>query len=468
MSTIVRSNDSLVFGSQSPFYRIITDAGLKETFIHLVLDKTAKVVRKRSFQTYLLATKIFPSNTININEGIRFGINQFLLPFTRLGIKNSIESIMKLKPSNYIQGEIALTNELVKATKIKNTLVIVSNSEKTTFAEQKGITTYITRRFMASENQELEVTWSNGFFTFNDLSSLSVLIVIPKQYLANLMINIVSQDFGKNSSAIENSVAFLDALKTEMTIDLIKSFFAAIYSDGYRHRINTDIATLSTIFKEEGSKILTSADDENIFTEILNKYRYKLKGFKEDDCENIIYECMKFFSYRNHATINPYEFYYSFIDIPYSHIKMVFDKIPIFKIFTGNSVQAQIADLDFSNNLSTMNTFFVDEQRDIITYGLKLIRFLPFFIFNTYVVGGGNYHAQMLTILNNIDSFISTINNFKNTNIIYGPLCTFIIDELNYMLSILAKQMYSPLNVNDKSRHMVISLIAKAAVCRGE
>jgi hypothetical protein len=467
MSVLVKQNNLLVFGSQSPLYRVITEAGLKEDFIHLLIDNSSKIVRKRSFQTYLLATKIFPSNAININDGIRFGVNQFLLPFTKFGVQNSINSIMTLKPSGYIHGEIALTNEIAKATKIKNVLVIVSNSEKTTFANQKGITTYITRKFTASENQELDVAWSNGFFTFNDLSNLSILIVIPKQYLANLMINISSQnlDVGKKGTSIENNISFLDALKTEMIIDLIKSFFAAIYSDSYRHRVNTDIATLNTIFKEEGSKILTSAEDtEVVFNAILNKYRQTLQGFKESDCENIVYECMKLFQTRSHVTINPYEFYYSFIDLPYSHIKMVFSKIPIFKIFAGKSIQAQIAEPDFSNNLSTMDTFFEDEQRDIITYGLKLVRFLPFLIFNTYVIGGGNYHAQMLTLLSTVESFIGTINSFKNTSIIYGPLCNFIIEELTYMTSTLAKQMNSPLNVNNSSRHMVVNLIANSIV----
>jgi hypothetical protein len=279
------------------------------------------------------------------------------------------------------------------------------------------------------------------------------------------MINISAQDFGKNSTAIENNIAFLEALRHEVVIDLIKSFFAAIYSDGYRHRVNTDIATINTIFKEEGAVILTSADDrENTFNTILNKYRQKLSNFKDNDCENIIYETMKLYRFRSQVTINPYEFYYSFIDISYSHMKMVFEKIPVFKIFSSSTLQFQIAEPDFSNNLSTMNAFFEDEQRDVIIYGLKLIRFLPFFIFNTYVLGGGNYHTQMLTILSTITSFIGVINSFKNTNIIYGPLCNFIIEELQYLTKIFAKEMCSPLQVNDKSRHMVINLISRSFI----
>jgi hypothetical protein len=38
MSVIVKNSDALIFGHQSPFYRIITEAGLKESFLHLLVD----------------------------------------------------------------------------------------------------------------------------------------------------------------------------------------------------------------------------------------------------------------------------------------------------------------------------------------------------------------------------------------------------------------------------------------------
>jgi hypothetical protein len=427
------------------------------------LIKSSKVVRKRSFLTYLLANRVFPNNTISIHENIRFGISQFLNTFLKLGVKNNAESILSLRTSSYIQGEIALTNELAKVLKVKSVLAMVVNSEKTTFANQKGITTYITRKFVDGENNNLDVTWANGFFAFNDIASLSILVVIPKQYIANMMMNVSTYDFGKGTTDFTDNMAFLEVLKNEMTIDLVKSFFAAIYSDGYRHRINSDIASLNTIFQEQGSEILTtSKDEEEIFNEILSKYRHKLQNFKENDCENTVYECMKLYKFHSHATINPYEFYSSFIDIPYSHLKTVFARIPPFSRLSNKSVQRQIAEPDFSNNLFAMNTFFEDENRDVIILGLKIMRFLPFFIFNTYVVDGGNHHSQMLQVIENIKSFMSTLNSFKNTNIIYGPFVNFIIDELTYFTDTFINEMKSPLKVNSKSRHMVVNLIARS------
>jgi hypothetical protein len=463
MSTTIKTSDSLIFGHQSPFYRVITESGLREIFLHLLVDNNSKVVRKRSFKTYLLASKVFPNNTVSIHEGIGFGISQFLNTFLKSGVRNNIESIYALKPSSYIQGEITLTNELAKALKIKSVLAIVMDSQKTSFADQKGITTYITRNFSHSEDADLDVAWSNGFFAFSNPSSLSILVVIPKQYIANMLITIKTLNLENEGTTFTENIAFLEALKNEMIIDLVKSFFAAIYSDGYRHRINTDIASLNTIFQEQGSSLLTSSkDEEEISNELLTKYRHKLKKFKENDCENLIYECMKLYRFQQHVTINPYEFYASFIDIPYAHLKSVFRKIPSFVSLSNKGVQAQIVEPDFSNNLSKMNTFFEDENRDIILFGLKLIRFLPFFLFNTYIIGGGNYHNQMLQVLSNIKSVIPRINSFKNTHLLYGPLVEFIINELVYFTEVLAKQMESPLVVNNKSRHLIVNLIAQS------
>jgi hypothetical protein len=462
MSSIVKNSDSQVFGHMSPFFRIITDSGLKETFLHLLVDKSSKVVRRRSFLTYLLISKIFPNNALAINERVRLGLTQFLTPFLKLSVKNSIDSVLKLKPNNYIQSEIVLTRELSTVLKIKSLLSIVVDSEKNSLSNQKGITTYITRKLKDCEDNSLDVSWSNGFFSFNNNDSLSVLVLIPKQYIANMMINISSLDIENGGTTFTNNMAFLEAIRNEMIIDLLKSFLAAIFSDGYRHRIHTDIATLNRIFQNEGSSIISNAGSEDsVFYNFLDRYRHKLRNFKESDCENLVYECMKLFQYQSHVTVNPYEFYKSFIDIPYSHMQMVFKKIPAFNLLSNKSVQAQIAEPDFSNNLFGMNTFFEDD-RDIIIYGLKIIRFLPYFIFNTYVVGNGNYHSQMLQVLYNIKSFVSDLNSFKNSNTIYGPLSNYVLEEIDYLTNVFAKQMESPLKVNDKSRHMMVNLIASS------
>jgi hypothetical protein len=68
----------------------------------------------------------------------------------------------------------------------------------------------------------------------------------------------------------------------------------------------------------------------------------------------------------------------------------------------------------------------------------------------------------MLQVLGTIKSYIAHLNSFKNTNIIYGPLVSFIIDELVYFTEEFAKEMESPLSVNNKSRHMVVNLIAQS------
>jgi hypothetical protein len=397
-----------------------------------------------------------------MNENIKFGISQLIMPFLRSGIRSDADAFSYLKRSNYIQGEIALTNAIVKTTNIKNTLVIISDSEKSTYNNRKGITTYITRRFADSENQSLDAAWSNGFFSFNDPGSLGILIVIPKQYISNLIMNIISiKGDSVSTSNIETNMSLLESIKAEISLDLVKSYFAAVYTDGYRHRVNTDIACLNMILQESGLDLLTSADTDTVANNILGKYRKKLRQFKDIDHENLIYRCLKLVLYTNYCVINPYEFYSTFVDIPYSQLQMVFNKIPrILKL--GNTTQGQVYEADFSNSLNGMNTFFEDENRDALIYGLKLIRFLPYFIFNTYVVGGGNYHNQFLGVMNNVKSIIPIISSFKSSHVAYNNFGSFILDELNYIVNSFYPQMNSPLKVNNKAVHLLTSLITKS------
>jgi hypothetical protein len=459
MSTVIKSNNALVFGNQSSFINILTEPGLKDSFLRLLVDSQSKTVRRRGFQTYMLANEIFPNNSIAINDNIKYGISQLLTPFIKLGIKNDIDSIIQLKRPSFIQGEISLTNSLVKATKIKNMLVMAADNEKNTFSNRKGITTYITRKFSECENQSLDAGWSNGFFTFQDPSSLSILIVIPKQYIANLIINVNTFD-NYISTPVENNMAYLEAVKSEFIVDLLKSFFAAIYADSFKHRVNSDISSLNTILQEAGQALFTSSyDNEELLNSIASAYRKKLKEFKSVDCENLIYECLKLIMYKPHVIINPYEFYNTFIDIPYQQLKAIFARIPRIHTASKSVISGQISESDFSNNLRDMNTFFEDENRDALIYGLKLIRFLPFFIFNTYIIGGGNYHSRFLVVLNNIKSIISTINNFKNSHVLYAPIGTFIVEELDYLINVFFPQMNSPLKVNNKSIHLIAGLI---------
>jgi hypothetical protein len=246
-------------------------------------------------------------------------------------------------------------------------------------------------------------------------------------------------------------------------IDLIKSIFIAIYNDEYRHRINTDIASLHSIFQEQGEVILTSSQNEEELSDtILSRYRQTLRDFKETDCENLVYEMMKLIKYLPQVTINPLEFYKSFIDIPSANAEMVFNKISAFTQLTqqGNLV----INSDFSNNLFDMNLFFKEPGKDALIYGLKLIRFLPFLIFNTYVIGGGNYHSKMLGVISGIKSIMAAISNAKSINYSYSVIGNFIIDELQYLITTFYAQMSSPMKVNTKSRHMIIDIMKMSAI----
>lgn len=462
MSTLVLTNDSLVFGPQSPLYRGMTESGIKDNLVRLISDKNSQVIRKRSFATYVLANKVFPRNEINISEYVKYGIGQLIDPFVGYSVKGSIDSVNNVKRNQYQQGEVTLINELAKATKIKNMLVMVVDSTKDTYINQKGITTYITKS-IAGDDNPVEAVWENNFFTFGGAASLSMVVIIPKSYIGNLMVNIQASNAPEiNNAQSINRVVFRSIMVDAFAIDLIKSIFTALYSDGYRSRINRDIGALNELFQKEGGNILTGTygdtnQDSDSVIEELRKYSSLLKGFKNGDCENLVYEMIKFIRYRSSVYINPYEFYSTFVDIPYEQMEYIFAKIPALCQLSSQS--RSINQFDFSNSLKGMNTFFNDNDRDVLVYGLKLVRFIPFLLFNTYVIGGGADHNGVQTILKNIKSFMNTIGSFRSRSIIYAPVGNFIISELDYILNTLAPQFSSPMAVNEKSRSLIASSI---------
>ena len=81
MSSLVQNNNALVFGSQNPFRNYVTEPGLKNSFMHLLLDKSSKIYRSRSWNVFCLANKIFPNKVAEINENIRYGIGKLIDPF---------------------------------------------------------------------------------------------------------------------------------------------------------------------------------------------------------------------------------------------------------------------------------------------------------------------------------------------------------------------------------------------------
>lgn len=467
MSNLILHNESLVFGAQSPFYKTISDAGVKERFLHLMADKNSKIILKRGFRTYIMANKIFPNSTTEINDYVKYGLGQIVNPFIGSTIKNSVESVMEVKRQRYSQGEVALTNELIKATKVKSLVAMVINSEKEPAINQKGITTYITRKFASCENNTLDAVWENKFFTFNDADSLCIIVAIPKMYIADVMTSeYAALTTTETTGTSIDNITFKANVVNKLTIDLIKSFFTAIYNDGYRIRINKDIASLNTLFKAEGEIVSTGGYDKNNsmadpFSEIgaFAKYTTTLKQFKSKDSENLVYEMLDFVRFKSYAIINPLDFYEGFIDIPYTQMQCVFDKIPAFNRLTNGD--DRIIEYDFSNNLSGMNKFYVDEDRDIVIYAMKLVRYLPFLLFNTYVIGGGNEHSKMVQLLSNLKGITTSINSFKASSPIFSKVINFLSDELLYITDTLYKDFSSPVNVTTSARNVITSAILR-------
>lgn len=468
MSSITINNNTLVFGHQSPLYRVVSESGLKENLMRMIVDKSTVVYRKRAFDTYLLANSIFPNKVAEVNDNVKYAIGKLLDPFISGNIQQIEDIILKTPRQKYAQGEVYLTNEIAKATGVKSTLVMIVDSERESSTSGHGIITYLTRNTTNGYCSQIDAGWSNKFFNFKDAANLSILVVIPKQYLASLFIHTIPNDTKKIGDVTLDKLALRGYLIDNFAIDLIKSFFSAIYSDGIRSRVTSDILLLNTLLQKEGSLATSIADETggNLDTacDTFAKYSVDLHQFKaSSNQEHFVYELLKMSQFSN-VTLNPYEFYKGFIDVPYCQIENVFQKIPSFNRFSSGSYTSNLI---FSNNLSEMDIFFEDKDRDIVIYGIKLLRFLPFLLFNTYVIGGGAYGAETKNVLSSISSYITSLLSFRSSNAQSAPIVKFITENLNYIMNDFAKQIASPLSVTSNSKKAITMAIGKHGVVLG-
>lgn len=466
MSSLVSNNNALVFGSQNPFKTYLTEPGLKNTFLHLLLDKSSKIYKSKSWHVFCLANKIFPNKVAEINENVKYGIGKVLDPFVGTNIQITEKHVYDFPRQKYIQGEVDLTQALIKATGIKNTLVMIVENEKEYGANCHGIITYLTRNMVNGACESIEAAWSNKFFTFNDAANLSMVVIIPKQYIAGLVQNVLAVSSKELNSTFADKIVIKSNMVDEFAIDLIKSIFTSIYSDGIRSRVVSDILLANALLQKEGMNITATTDAGNYYeatkaSDVFQKYSEALHQFKKStNDEHLVYNMLQFINHGDATVkINPLEFYNTFIDTPYVHMENIFSKCGAFQRLTGQSIT--YSEFNFSNNLNEMDEFFVDKDRDMVVYGLKLIRYLPFVLFNTYLIGGGAAHCETKQLLVNIKRILPSILGFRASNYWAAPVVSFIAENINYLTEKLAADLASPITVTSNTRLALISAINK-------
>ena len=469
MSSLVQNNNALVFGSQNPFRNYVTEPGLKNSFMHLLLDKSSKIYRSRSWNVFCLANKIFPNKVAEINENIRYGIGKLIDPFIGYNLQKTHDQINSTQRQKYVQGEIALTNELVKLTGIKNTLVMVIDNEIEHYGTRHGIITYITRNMVNGYSSELIASWSNKFFKFNEPDELSMVIAIPKQYISTVVENVFAASSKELNSISTDKIIIKGNMVDEISIDLIKSIFSSIYSDGIRCRVISDILLANKLLQTEGMNITATTNANDTYEaikagDVFQKHAEALHQFKKSsNDEHLVYEMLQFINEgASSAKINPYEFYTAFIDTPYAHMENIFSKCGSFQRLEGQHIS--FTEFNFSNNLSEMDAFYADKDRDIILYGIKLIRYLPFVLFNTYVIGGGSAHIETKQLLENAKKIIVSILGYRASNSWSAPLVNFIVQNINYLIDKLFVELSSPITVTSTTRIALTTAIRKFGI----
>ena len=465
MSTFISNNNRLIFGSDSPIGNsfIKTEPNLKNTLMNLIMDKSSKIYRQRAWKIFRLANNIFPDRVARVNDSFRHAIGELVNPFITPNLQTIDELIYRSPRQKYVQGEIYLTNELHKLTGVKASLAMVVDSEKEFSAGTRhGVITYITRGVSLGECSDLDPDWKDGFFKFNNPNNLCLMVLFPKQYLATVIQNVLSTNTRELNSKNIDRIAIKGAVIDEITIDVIKSIFSAAFTDGIRTKCTSDILLTNNLLQKEGMNITVASKSENDAynsADVFAKYTDLLKQFKHaSGDEHIIYEIMKFTNYYNRdISINPLEFYSSFIDTPYAHVEDMICKCSSFQKLQNQAFK--FVDFNYSNSLKEMDMFQADRDRDILIYGTKLIRFLPWLLFDVYILGGGANHQNVKSIIKFVDSAKQNISLYKASNVWTAPVVEFLVNNINYIITTLYSQISSPLTVTVFSRKALIGAI---------
>lgn len=466
MSTVISNVNRLIFGSDSPLNisEMPTEPNLKNTLLNTILNKSSKIYRQRAFRVYRIGNQIFPDKIARVNDLLRSAVGNFINPFITTNIQTIDELVFNTNRQKYTQGEIALTQILQKLTGVKCCVAMVVDNEKEYAGSRHGVITYITKNTTLGTCDDLDVTWTNGFFNFKDPQNICIVMMFPKQYIASVIQHVIGISQKQLNRSSLDRMVMKGNLTDEITLDIIKSVFSAIFTDGIRTKFVSDILLANSLLQKEGLNISTTAKDKfdrNTSGDVFKNYSPLLKKFKGGESDDhLIYELLSYYrSYGRNIMINPIEFYKGFVDTPYAHVEELVSRCTSFQRLKNQTFE--YLTFNYSNNFSEMDIFSTDRDRDTIVFGIKLIRFLPWMLFNTYMLAGGANHQNIKEVLNRVDNARLSIMGYKAGNYWMGPVIDFIINNMNYMTGTLYKQLSSPLTITDFSRTALVNGIGK-------
>lgn len=463
MSTSVNNSNSIVFGPQSPLYRSPTDAGLKEKLLRTLVNDSSEVSRKRAFAIYRLTQQAFPQNKFDVNENVRMGIVRLLEPF--ITSSNLNQNAFNGLSQRFSAGEVFLANELQKATGVKNLIVNIVARTKEQSSYCHGPITYILRHFKDSKIP-IDPSWTNRFISFKNPESIAIIVAIPQQYIMHI-VNTLNTTKTQSTPQYVDKVADAANMADQMTVDLVKSFFTAIYNDGARTRINADMLTVKELIELHGKDIETKnyessrTDDEDAMVALYKDCANELKRFRSDENkEKLIISLLNHIMWANSCDINPYDFYKGLIEVPYVQLESTFSRCPVFQAFEKNLKHNYIK-INLCNSLAEMDDILnAEDSKDFHIYAMKLCRFIPWLAFNTYVIGNGSNHTEFTTLKEHIMRFATgPLINYGASSAFARVFTNFLVEEITYVLEDFVKGISSPLSCTPKVRKVLTTAI---------
>jgi hypothetical protein len=466
------------FGKLSPMNSVKSDSFVIDA-ISEVISKSTCTSNERAFSIFMKMTETIPeinkeTNSIVVNEYIKSAIRTLTAPFFAYSIEKSIESVNQLSEDKYIVNELQCSNSIARVIGVKNITTMIVDTVNEVNSNSHGPIVYIDRAFKNTANipDGVETNWVDGFFKFKNADSLIITILIPKQYIKNVMLNAQMNGSKELSEGSLGNLVFKDICNDSFISDFIKAFFVAIVNDSERNKMLSDFAYIYNILLNEGLLICSkfcpkdaewnNPDYVTYFDEFKAKYAEDFSKRFNMERNSIIKNTFTYFvdcyQENSNRTINPYDFYDIFVNVPYNQILTIMNKFPSISDTKSSEYDLFNNNVKFENSLCSLDIFInTNNDRALISLGLKIVRYIPFMLYAFYILAQGNNHGEAIKFFSNITGYLNDIKSLKLKNKLYTNICSYIEDSINEYMEMFEK-ISSPQYVGSSSRRFIRKL----------
>jgi hypothetical protein len=395
------------------------------------------------------------------NYKVREAANELIHPFLAYNLAESVELSTSVDSGTVENAYQRVASILATVLRVKAISVLDSRCDEGVVGEKIGIGVFIDRSLKETiyNPEGIKAGWSNGFWTLSNPSSLMVTIVVPRSYVRNLMINIQSttrDDFTNPEKNVGISL-FPSFCADRVYNDLVLAFFNAIYQERYRLRTIAQIVGFSNVLERVSDFVPMNNYEGRM--EYIKLKKKELSGIigsvfgtpdQQDMKDDAITSNVKSFQYN--GTVNPYDYYDLFVNVPKEEAELVAKKIPSLERYVDES-ERLFRSFSFDSSFKNIKAYMSDKNKEYVNcflLDLQYSRIIPIILHSVYVFSGGVNHDRVQRAMFEVKRY---------TTATYSATQKFIKADSEYFQNVLYPLLSHPLKNSKETREAAFDVI---------